>query len=107
MYVSTRVPANLISVLLVQSGRRKETKSPGSDNLNPKVLNELANEVGPLLLLIYRKSLQTSEVSEDRRKANLAPVFKKGQRYQAENYGPVSLSSACCKIMEHIVAAPS
>ena len=28
------------------------TKSPGPDNLSPKVLKELANEVGPLLLLI-------------------------------------------------------
>ena len=29
------------------------TKSSGPDNLSPKVLKEIANEVGPLLLLIY------------------------------------------------------
>ena len=81
------------------------TKSPGPDNLGPKVLKELADEVGPLLLLIYRKSLQTSEVPEDWRKANVTPVFKKGQRFQAENYRPISLTSVCCKIMEHIVAS--
>ena len=81
------------------------TKSPGPDNLSQKVLKETANEVGPLLLLIYRKSLQTSEVPEDWRKANVAPVFKKGQRYQAENYRPISLTIVCCKIVEHIVAS--
>ena len=56
-------------------------------------------------MLIYRKSLQTSEVPEDWRKANVTPVFKKGQRFQAENYRPISLTSVCCKIMEHIVSS--
>ena len=32
------------------------TKSPRPDNLSPKVLKEIANDFGPLLLLIYRKS---------------------------------------------------
>ena len=69
------------------------TKSPGPDNTGPtcKVLKELADEVGPLLL-IYRKSLQTSEVPEDWRKGNVTPVYKKGKRYQAENYRPISLT---------------
>ena len=82
-----------------------QTKSPGPDNISPKVLKEIANEVRPLLLLIYRKSLQTSEVPEDWRKANVTPVFKTGQRYQAENYRPISLTSVCCEIMKHIVAS--
>ena len=81
------------------------TKSPGPDNLGPRVLKELALEIGPLLLLIYKKSLQTSEIPEDWRKANVTPVFKKGQRYQAENYRPISLTSVCCKTMEHIVTS--
>ena len=77
------------------------TKKSGPDNISPKVLKELANEVWPFLLLIYRKSLQTSEVAEDWRKANVTPVFKKDHRYQAENYRPISPTSICCKIMEH------
>ena len=81
------------------------TKSHGSDNLSPKVLRELVIEFWPLLLLIYRKSLHTSEVPEDWRKANVTPVFKKDQYYQAENYRPISLTSVCCEIMEHIVAS--
>ena len=102
------------------------TKSPGPDNLGPKVLKELADEVAPLLLLVYKKSLETGEVPdevapllllvykksletgqvpEDWRKANVTPAFKKGQRYQAENYRPISLTSICCKTMEHIVAS--
>ena len=83
------------------------TKSPGPDNLGPKVLKALADEVASLLLLIYKKSLETGEVPEDWRKANVTPAFKKGQRYQAENYRPISLTSICCKTMEHIVTSSS
>ena len=80
-------------------------KKPEPDNLGPKVLKELADEVGPLLLLIYRKSLQTSEVPEDWCKANVTTVYKKGQHYQVENYRPISLTSVCRKVMEHIVTS--
>ena len=35
--------------------------------------------------------------------ANVAPIFKKGNRVLAENYRPVSLTCITCKIFEHIV----
>ena len=36
-------------------------------------------------------------------KANVCPVFKKGNRTHASNYRPISLTSICCKTMEHII----
>lgn len=35
--------------------------------------------------------------------ANITPLFKKGNKLEAANYRPVSLTSMCCKIMEGIV----
>ena len=35
--------------------------------------------------------------------ANVAPIFKKGNRVLAENYRPVSLTCITCKLFEHIV----
>ena len=81
------------------------SKSPGPDNLGPRVLKELADDIAPILLLIFRRSLASGEVPADWRTANVAPVFKKGQKYLAENYRPISLTSVCCKIMEHILAS--
>ena len=42
---------------------------------------------------------------DDWRIASVSPVYKKGQKSLAENYRPISLTSVCCKIMEHILAS--
>ena len=81
------------------------SKSPGPDNLAPRVLKELADDIAPILLLIFRRSLASGEASKDWRTANVAPVFKKGQKYLAENYRPISLTSICCKIKENVLAS--
>ena len=39
----------------------------------------------------------------DWKKANISCVFKKGDKHLASNYRPVSISSVCCKLLEHIV----
>ena len=37
-------------------------KAQGPDNLSPRILKELVDEISPLLQLIYTKSLDTGEV---------------------------------------------
>jgi hypothetical protein len=69
------------------------------------ILKELATDISPLLQLIFQKSLDTGVVPEDWRIANVSPVYKKGQNSLAENNRPISLTSVCCKTMEHILAS--
>ena len=83
----------------------KPNKSRGSYNLGPRLLKELAEDIATLLLMILHKSLATGEVHHDWRTANVITAFKKGQKYQAEYYRPISLTSVCCKIMEHVIAS--
>ena len=50
-------------------------------------------------------SLAQGAVPDDWRQANVAPVFKKGEKYDAANYRPVSLTCICCKTLEHIIVS--
>ena len=75
----------------------------GPDQIHPRVLKQLATAVAPILTVIVNKWLPSGEVPEDWRKENVAPTFKKGERYNAENYRPISLTCIASKIMAHIV----
>ena len=77
-------------------------KAPCLDGLNARVLKECSNEISPILALIFNKSLAQGEVPDEWRHANFSPVFKKGEKYDAANYRPVSLTCICCKTLEHI-----
>ena len=81
----------------------KSNKASGPDAIPARILKEAASEIAPSLRIIFHQSWVTGVVPSDWRKANVCAVFKKGDRTDAANYRPVSLTSIPCKIMEHIV----
>ena len=82
-------------------------KASGPDGLSARVLKECSSEIShsPMLALIYNESLAQGTVPDDWPQANVAPVFKKGETYNAANYRPVSLTCICCKTLEHIIVS--
>ena len=82
-----------------------EHKAPGPDGLNARVLKECSNEISPILALIFKESLARGDVADEWRQANVSPVFKKGEKYDAANYRPVLLTCICCKTIEHILVS--
>ena len=78
-------------------------KSMGPDGLHPKVLRQLSSTIAPMLQLIFQTSVTTGQVPSDWKKANVCPIFKKGERYDPANYRPVSLTCICSKLLEHII----
>ena len=75
------------------------------DGLNARVLKKCSNEISPILALIFNESLARGDVPDEWRQANVSPVFKKGEKYDAANYRPVSLTCICCKTLEHILVS--
>ena len=65
----------------------------------------LKSEISPILALIYNESLARGDVPDEWRQANVSPVFKKGEKYDAANYRPVLLTCICCKTLEHILVS--
>uniref|UniRef100_A0A670HT18 Reverse transcriptase domain-containing protein n=1 Tax=Podarcis muralis TaxID=64176 RepID=A0A670HT18_PODMU len=78
-------------------------KSPGPDELHPRVLKELADVISEPLAVIIENSWRTGEVPADWRRANVVPIFKNGKREDPNNYRPVSLTSIPGKILEQII----
>ena len=53
------------------------------------MLKECCSEIAPILAFIYNESLAQGTVPDNWRQVNVAPVFKKGEKYDAANYRPV------------------
>ena len=69
------------------------------------MLKECSEDLAPILAIVFNKSIQTGQVPDDWKKANVSAIFKKGQRYDPANYRPVSFTCLCCKILEHIIVS--
>jgi len=78
-------------------------KSIGPDGISPWILKETSHEVAPILTFIFNQSLSSGVVPQDWRLANIFALHKKGPKDLAENYRPISLTSICSKVLEHIV----
>ena len=78
-------------------------KASGPDKIPCRLLKELANELAPALTHLFNQSLRTGEVPSIWKHALVQPIYKKGDRAQAANYRPISLTCVCCKLLEHIV----
>ena len=78
-------------------------KSAEVDNISPRILKEIGSEIAPLLSQIMTESWNSAILPDDRLRANIVPIFKSGNKSEATNYRPVSLTSIPCKLMERII----
>jgi hypothetical protein len=81
----------------------KVDKSPVLDNLHPRFMKETAETLSEPLTIFYNQSLRKSEVQSMWRSALIGAIFTKGNKCQAGNYRPVSLTSVACKVLESLV----
>lgn len=75
----------------------------GPDGIHPQLLKSCAAEVAHPLHVIFCRSLREGVVPPDWKASAVVPIFKKGARFDALNYRPVSLTSVCCKTLERII----
>ena len=73
-------------------------KASGPDELPNLILKNAANEISPFLKIIFDQSIQTGKLSNDWVEANVASVFKKGDRHSPANYRTISLTCVFCQI---------
>lgn len=79
-------------------------KPSGPDDIPNSFLRRYAEQLSPFLTDIFNLSLATGEIPHDWRKARVVPIYKNGDRLSVSNYRPISITSTCCKLFEHVIA---
>ena len=68
-------------------------KAAGPDSIKPKILKELSSQIAPILTTIFKVSLDTSQIPQQWKTANVQPVYKKGNKHDAVNYRPIPVDT--------------
>lgn len=81
----------------------KVDKASGTDNIPARIIMMCAEEIAPILKVLFTQSFNNGKLPNDWLTANISPVFRKGDKNNPSNYCQISLTSLCCKLMEHIL----
>ena len=68
-----------------------------------KILCDCKESLSLPIWLLWTASLQSGIVPEDLKRQYIVPLFKKGDKTEAANYRPVSLTSHLMKVFERVV----
>ena len=79
------------------------SKSTGFDDLNPKVIQQIAPLIKYPLALIFNKSLSQGVVPKNLKCSLISPVYKSEDKSLVSNYRPVSVLSCFSKILEKLM----
>ena len=82
--------------------KMRQDKAGGADELVPRLLILIKDEISYPLTVLFKKSLAEGALPEDWKGQCVTNIQKRGKNI-AENYRPVSLTSQCSKLMESII----
>ena len=82
-----------------------DKKACGPDLIPIKVMKMAANEIAPVLQVLFYQSMVTGSLPPDWLLANITPIFKKEKRSDPSNFRPISLTSMTCKLMERVICS--
>ena len=95
---------NVESVMLELS-RLDISKSMGPDNIHPKLLKSLSENLGfvSAITKLFIECTKTCKIPEQWKTAFVTSLHKKGSKKDPLNYRPVSLTCILCKIYEKLI----
>ena len=79
-------------------------KSVGPDGLSPHLLRMLATQISPTLTKIFKQSLNLGYSPLDWKLQYITPILKPGKnKTEPSSYRPITITSICCKVLEHVI----
>ena len=83
--------------------RTDPSKACGPDEIPGRLLKEKATCIAEPLTKLFNMSVQCGTLPSDWKKANVSPIFKKGNKHNPQNYRPISLTSLVIKVLERVL----
>ena len=77
--------------------------SAGPDNLHPVLLKHCAACLAYPLHIIFLRDYSEGHLPSSWKSSLVIPIFKKGERFDALNYRPISTTSVCSKTFERLL----
>ena len=81
----------------------KVNKAHGQDEISIRMLKLCESAITKPLDLIFKNCLVSNTFPDVWKKANVIPVYKKGDKQLLKNYHPVSVLPICRKIFEKLI----
>ena len=78
-------------------------KSPGPDNIHPKLLKLCCKTLSIPLKILFDCTIINGCIPNEWKVAEVRPIFKKGDKTNPGNYRPVSLTPIICKVFEKFI----
>ena len=83
--------------------RLKLGKASGPDGQSNELLKIASRSLAPSMTMLFNKILRSSTYPDLWKRANVSPIYKKGNRQEKNNYRPVSLLPVAGKVLERLV----
>ena len=107
--MSTRSEVKIEEVALTEDEVCEElhridpSKASGPDKIPGRLLREGAPWIASPLCRLFKGSLISGCFLQNWTRANITPVFKKGNKHHPRNYQPVSLTCLVVKVLERLI----
>ena len=79
-------------------------KAQGPDNVSPRLLARIAEQIAKPVHRIFKKSLEEGILPLEWKSAAVSPIHKSGNKNDPANYRPISLTSQLCKVLESLMS---
>ena len=88
------------SIIIEAIKELSPNSADGPDGIPTSLLINCAEEIAPVLKIIFSHSLSSSLIPTSFKEAAIIPVFKSGDKSLPSNYRPISLTSVLSKVIE-------
>ena len=83
--------------------RLAPNKSPGLDELPPKIIKHTSDLIIKPLTSIFNRSFSEGIFPQGLKQAKIIPIYKKNEHYKPGNYWPISLLNIFSKLLEKLM----